>query len=611
MSQKKIFSFRKTANFMTFVILFSIFISCLAMTISAFINGKNAMKEEMGRSLKVRASILSCELSEIVQMREKHIVTLAESGIFGVYKDDIPVNDSLINPVLDQFISLLKTDKTLDRYVIVSKDGFGITTENNRVDLRERSYYKDCALTNAVPKPDVVVSKTSGKLTLMYAAPVKDKSGNFIGVLSSGVNGKELSNLILKVSTGSEAPMVIHKNGQILACDDVNKVMNTENVFNDESSKDFFKTVTKSDAAGQSYYYYNGTYKYAGYSPVEGTDWYVICPMKVEDALGLTKMITFLFITFVCVLIAGYFMSRRIGTLHAKPIIYLKKAIFDIENGDLSISSLTKSQIDSISDRRDEIGDLVHSTKSLIKKLTEIISGIQILCDELSESANQINISGAEVSSGVNTQASSVEEITATMERIKETISQNADNARKTAEIAKVTEKNGDYAAQTVLKSVEQIKNIESKISVIESISKKTNVLALNATVEAARAGNAGKGFAVVAAEVRKLAEISKQASNEIFKLTKHSSEMSRESGEAMNIAIPQIKKTGNLISEIAAAGEEQSVAIKQISSAIEQMSNITQQNATASEELSGMSEELAALSVSIKNAVSYFHIKK
>jgi methyl-accepting chemotaxis protein len=129
----------------------------------------------------------------------------------------------------------------------------------------------------------------------------------------------------------------------------------------------------------------------------------------------------------------------------------------------------------------------------------------------------------------------------------------------------------------------------------------------LNAAVEAARAGEHGKGFAVVAAEVRKLAERSKLAAEEIVGLTQQSYDLTNGAGEVMANTVPHVEKTTKLIQEISASSLEQNNGADQVNAAIQQLNDVTQQNASSAEELAANAEELAAQAEQLNNLVSFF----
>jgi methyl-accepting chemotaxis protein len=158
-----------------------------------------------------------------------------------------------------------------------------------------------------------------------------------------------------------------------------------------------------------------------------------------------------------------------------------------------------------------------------------------------------------------------------------------------------------------VLEAVRVMKEIASKISIIEEIARQTNLLALNAAIEAARAGEHGKGFAVVASEVRKLAERSQKAAGEINQLSATTVNVSGEAGGMLGRLVPDIQKTAELVREIAAASKEQDTGAEQINQALVQLEKVIQHNASASEEMASTTEELSSQSEQLVGALAFF----
>ncbi len=157
------------------------------------------------------------------------------------------------------------------------------------------------------------------------------------------------------------------------------------------------------------------------------------------------------------------------------------------------------------------------------------------------------------------------------------------------------------------MEAVTAMKEIASKISIIEEIARQTNLLALNAAIEAARAGEHGKGFAVVAAEVRKLAERSQKAAGEINQLSGTTVKVSEKAGEMLDKLVPDIQKTAELVQEITAASKEQDTGAEQINKALQQLEKVIQQNASASEEMAATTEELTGQSDQLMSALGFF----
>jgi methyl-accepting chemotaxis protein len=260
-------------------------------------------------------------------------------------------------------------------------------------------------------------------------------------------------------------------------------------------------------------------------------------------------------------------------------------------------------------DQKDEIGQLASALINMGDKLRNIVEEILLGADNIASASQQMSGTSQQISQGANEQASSVEEVSSSMEEMAANIENNTSNAQQTEKIAvnsQIGVREGSEATNT---AVEGMKNIAEKIRIINDIAFQTNILALNAAVEAARAGEHGKGFAVVAAEVRKLAERSKIAADEIDELSKNGVEVAERAGSKLSEIVPEIEKTAQLVQEIASASIEQNTGAGQVNNAMQQLNNITQKNAAASEEMATSSEELASQAEQLKETISFFNI--
>ena len=244
---------------------------------------------------------------------------------------------------------------------------------------------------------------------------------------------------------------------------------------------------------------------------------------------------------------------------------------------------------------------------SSFQKLAEIIDDVRGAADALTGAATQVSATAQSLSQAASEQAASVEQTTASIDVMSASIAQNSDNARITDGMATKTSKEAGDGGGAVSQTVTAMKQIASKIGIVDDIAYQTNLLALNAAIEAARAGEHGKGFAVVAAEVRKLAERSQQAAREIGELAGNSVSTAERAGRLLDSIVPSIQKTSELVQEIAAASAEQSDSVAQIGGAMGQLSQATQQNASASEELAATSEELSGQAEQLQQSVAFF----
>jgi methyl-accepting chemotaxis protein len=195
------------------------------------------------------------------------------------------------------------------------------------------------------------------------------------------------------------------------------------------------------------------------------------------------------------------------------------------------------------------------------------------------------------------------------MEEMTSSVKQNATNAGQTETIARDSARSAEASGEAVNRAVEAMRIITDKISIVQEIARQTDLLALNAAVEAARAGEHGRGFAVVASEVRKLAERSQTAAQEIAIMSTSTVKAAQDAGVMLSRLVPDIKRTATLVEEITSACREQDVGVTQINQAILQLDKVTQQNASASEQVSATAGTLAAQASALQQAIGFFKV--
>jgi methyl-accepting chemotaxis protein len=311
--------------------------------------------------------------------------------------------------------------------------------------------------------------------------------------------------------------------------------------------------------------------------------------------------ISILLYTLGCIIFSiavGIIITRSIKHPLQQSVAFTK----EIANGNLSSAIHL--------DRKDELGMLTNALQQMAEKLCNVIKEIKLNADFVSIACTQVSQTSQQLSQGATEQASASEEISSSIAEMLSNIKLSIDNALRTQQITNNAANNVKKGSVSVSNTADLMKSIALKNTMIGEIAFQTNLLALNAAVEAARAGLYGKGFSVVASEVKKLAEKSKVAADEITKLSKDGLDVSIIASKHLDEIVPEIQKSVELINEINVANNDQNMGANQINNAMQQFNTIVQANAAASEELAANAEELSAQAENLKIQISHFIVE-
>ena len=312
-------------------------------------------------------------------------------------------------------------------------------------------------------------------------------------------------------------------------------------------------------------------------------------------------------------LVLGIILSIVIARGFSLPLGQAVAVLERVADGDLTVSLDVST--------KDEVGRMAGALNRAVERLNSTLQEVAESAASASASSQQLAAAAENIASGAQEQAASLEETSASLEEITAAVRQSADNANQASQLAassKDSALQGQDVVTNAITAMSEINAASAKISdiisTIDEIAFQTNLLAVNAAVEAARAGDEGRGFAVVASEVRSLAQRSAVAAKEIKVLIQDSlrkvdagSGLVNRSGETLHGIVGSVKRVTDIVGEIAAASGEQSTGIEQVNTAMTQMDQVTQANSAQTEELSATAQSLSEQAAQLMELVGTF----
>ncbi|MGE0088214.1 MAG: methyl-accepting chemotaxis protein [Bacteroidales bacterium] len=491
-----------------------------------------------------------------------------------------------------------------------NQDGYYLVTST--IDKNDSKYIYQTVLLSSQPEVQKVENADRYEI-------VKDFNNNYINYICDPIwiNGEIVGVLVLqneaidfdvlsetlknKISSEDGYISIIKRNGYILQHPEMTGAMATEytffkNLINSDTQQTKLEFTWPENETGKAKYQYS-TYN-------NKLDFFISIVFD-EDKLfeSLNKLvISILFAITLGILLFFAIISafaRKLVSNISQGVNFAQK----VSDGDLSATFNL--------DQKDEIGVLANALNNMVVHLRGIVDQVNISSTNIASASQEINSGSQQLSQGANEQAASTEQISSSMEQMVANIHQNTNNAIQTEKTSKKSSEGMRKVLDSATENRKSIINIAEKISIINEIAFQTNILALNAAVEAARAGEHGRGFAVVANEVRRLAERSKIAAQEIDELSKTSVKVNDEVALLMEQIAPEIEKTSRLVQEIASSSLEQNSGAEQVNSAIQQLNQVTQQNAAASEELASSAQQLEYQAGKLKDNIKFFQNEK
>ena len=511
-----------------------------------------------------------------------------------------------------------------------------VRTTGNLVNVADRDFFKE-ALTGKEVTSDVLISKATGLKVVVLAIPIKDESGSVIGVVQKSYDLSFLHEFLagtVNASEGEEA-FIVDKGGNLIA-------HSGYEIKPDDETQNFgsFKFMTEGKDSGMYIGNHANGKQIIGYEKDEQTGWTVVSSVDFNTTIRSARnsAISTVIIGIVMLIIA-IIISFTMANSFTNPLHMLNECMSQLAVGIFS-------PIDKYTSRKDEFGQIISNTNSVIDKLSGIIDNIKDSTSEVNnsaedvaETANQISQTSEsvatavqEIASGATQQADEIQSVSENVEKISEANGQVQQNTSELSSLAtdmqdaskissdnlgslqKSSEKMSDSITQISEKvgaTGAAVDNINSKVEEIASIATQTNLLSLNASIEAARAGEAGRGFAVVAEEISQLADNSKNLASAIraemdvlLSESRSAVEMAdavrKENEQQQDIITSTVQSVKDMIEDIASTVDR----VKTIEKAVDGCMSANDVVAEAMTNLSAVSEENAASSETTGAAV-------
>ena len=630
--------FRSIKTKLSVAIVLIIIVSLNVFGAASYWNAKKTIIQEMENNLQDMSKDNAQKLGMWIAERKSEVSFLANSPL---------VTDGDSVGALGYLRNESKRDSLFLSYMMMDAKGDATFTTGEKINVVGREYFKQIMAGKAFVS-DPVISKAEGKAVVVVAAP-SPRNGVIIGGVAGGVPLEDMSKLIGEIKAGDTGyAYAVRSDGLIIIHPNKDMAMKI-NGLTDASTPPALKEITAKMVKGEqgvAQYTFKDGVKYIAYAPIPGTTWSLAVNVPAKEVLAKLNALLWTSLAIILVvLVLAIAISLYIAGSITKPLESMKSMLQDIAQGE---GDLTK-RLDASS--KDELGEASRCFNLFADKLQGLIRRVAETTEKVASASVQLRLNSERIATGaeeVAAQASTVatagEEMAATSGDIAQNCSLAAGGSQQ-ASVAAVSGAQVVYETIRVMNSIaervrttaQSVENLGSRseqigeiIGTIEDIADQTNLLALNAAIEAARAGEHGRGFAVVADEVRALAERTTKATKEIGEMIRtiqhetqtavkameigvgevaKGSEKAADSGKALEKILEQINDVTMQINQVATAAEEQTATTAEISNNMHQITDVVAQTSRGAQESAASATQLSGLAEELRSVVGQFKL--